>query len=149
MRQWPSCFKRPALWAAILGCMPLLCAADGGQVIIVAHPAVGIDSVDEKELTRIYLLRQNYWPDGAPVIPLNREARSPVRALFTTEVLKQTDNALATHWQQMHFKGKTPPLVQESDQAVLAFVQKVPGAIGYISAATPVDANVKVLGKLP
>jgi ABC-type phosphate transport system substrate-binding protein len=48
----------------------------------------------------------------------------------------------------MHIKGKVPPLIQESDQSVLAFVQKVPGAIGYISAGMA-PQNVKVLARVP
>lgn len=123
--------------------------ADDAHVLIVAHPSLSVSSLTADDLTRIYLLRQSLWPDGAMVVPVNREASSPVRNLFTTGVLQQTANALASHWQQMHFKGKNPPLVQESDQAVLAFVQKVPGAVGYISADTPVGEGVKVLGKLP
>lgn len=148
MRRWPSCFK-PLLLSAALLAGGTVRAGDDTHVLIVAHPSLNIASLTAEDLSRIYLLRQSLWPDGAPVIPLNREASSAVRNLFTTEVLKQTANALATHWQQMHFKGKNPPLVQESDLAVLAFVQKVPGAIGYVSADTPVGEGVKVLGKLP
>lgn len=150
MRQWLSFFKCVRLAVAIMGSLACTClAAEGNQVIIVAHPALAIDTINESELSRIYLLRQTFWPDGSPIIALNREANSPTRSLFTSQVLKQTAIALASHWQQMHFKGKTPPLVQESDQAVLVFVQKVPGAIGYVSIDTPVSGNVKVLAKLP
>lgn len=150
MRRWQSCFERAPLGALLwLILTNSAVRADDGHVLIVAHPSLATSSLSADDLTSIYLLRQNLWPDGAPVIPINREASSPVRSLFTTAVLQQTANALATHWQQMHFKGKNPPLVQESDQAVLAFVQKVPGAVGYISADTPVGEGVKVLGKLP
>ncbi len=148
MRRWQSCFNA-ALLAAWLGLAGDTALADDGRVLIVAHPSLAASTLTAEELTRIYLLRQSLWPDGAPIVPINREASSPVRSLFTTEVLKQTADTLATHWQQMHFKGKNPPLVQESDQAVLAFVQKVPGAVGYVSANTPVGEGVKILGKLP
>jgi ABC-type phosphate transport system substrate-binding protein len=148
MRRWLSCFKPLLLGLALLAASPSR-AGDDSHVLIVAHPALTVANLTADDLSRIYLLRQSLWPDGVPVVPLNREASSTVRNLFTTEVLKQTANTLATHWQQMHFKGKNPPLVQESDLAVLAFVQKVPGAIGYVSADTPVGDGVKVLGKLP
>jgi len=150
MRQWLSFFNCVRLIVAMLGGLSSTCAAaDGNQVIIVAHPALAIDAISESDLSRIYLLRQTFWPDGLPIIALNREANSSTRDLFTSQVLKQTAVALASHWQQMHFKGKTPPLVQESDQAVLVFVQKVPGAIGYVSINTPVGDNVKILARLP
>jgi ABC-type phosphate transport system substrate-binding protein len=150
MRQWLSFFKGMRLVVALIGGLAYSSiSADGSQVVIVAHPALAIDVINETELARIYLLRQTFWPDGLPIIALNREANSSTRELFTSQVLKQTAAALASHWQQMHFKGKTPPLVQESDQAVLMFVQKVPGAIGYVSSNTPVGDNVKILAKLP
>ena len=44
----------------------------------------------------------------------------------------------------MHFQGQQPPVVQESDLAVLSFVQNVPGAIGYVSAGMPLS-HVRVL----
>jgi ABC-type phosphate transport system substrate-binding protein len=47
----------------------------------------------------------------------------------------------------MHFMGKMPPIVQQSEQAMLAFVRRVPGAIGYVSAAT-VPTGVKVLARI-
>lgn len=150
MRQWLSFFNGLRLLVAIIAGLVWTSAnADGNQVIIVAHPAVAIDKINETDLSRIYLLRQTFWADGSPIVALNREANSPTRDLFTSQVLKQTAVALASHWQQMHFKGKTPPLVQESDQAVLVFVQKVPGAIGYVSSETPVGDTVKILAKLP
>lgn len=150
MRQWQFFFKCARRLVALLGvfvCMTV--NAGSNQVIIIANPTLAINSINESELSRIYLLRQTSWADGSPIIALNREANNPTRELFTTQVLKQTATALASHWQQMHFKGKIPPLVQESDQAVLVFVEKVQGAIGYVSSDTPVGNNVKVLAKLP
>lgn len=150
MRQWLSFFNYTRLLVALCGGLVCLTVnADSNQVIIVANPSLAIDSINENELSRIYLLRQTFWSDGSPIIALNHAVNNPTRELFTTQVLKQTPSALASHWQQMHFKGKTPPLVQESDQAVLVFVEKVQGAIGYISSDTPIGNHVKILAKLP
>lgn len=150
MRPWLSFFKPLRLILAIIAALgSAQVVADKTQIIIVANLALEINSITETELSRIYLLRQTLWADGSAIIALNREASSPTRDLFTTQVLRQTAVALASHWQQMHYKGKTPPLVQESDQAVLVFVAKVPGAIGYVSGDTPTGNAVKVLAKLP
>lgn len=107
-----------------------------------------IANLSGDELASIYLLKKSTWPGGNNIVPVNREASSHARATFSDLVLRQPPNALNAYWSQMHFKGKTPPLIQESDQAVLAFVQKVPGAIGYISAGTQ-PQNVKVLARVP
>ena len=118
------------------------------ELLVIANPSVTVASLSSDELASIYLLKTTSWQDGGNIVPVNREAASSARTVFSDAVLRHPPNALNAYWNQMHFKGKVPPLVQESDQAVLAFVQKVPGAIGYINASVA-PQNVKVLTKLP
>lgn len=119
------------------------CRAETLQII--ANRSVPDDApLSLAELAAIYLLRATHWDDGTHIVPVNRETGSAARTYFTHQVLRQDSDTLATYWNQMHFKGKLPPVVQESEQAMLAFVRKVPGAIGYIGADTPA-VGVKVL----
>jgi ABC-type phosphate transport system substrate-binding protein len=122
--------------------------AQADELLVIANQSVPVAALSTDELASIYLLKMTSWPSGPSIVPVNREASSHVRNTFTELVLRQPLNALNAYWNQMHFKGKVPPLIQESDQAVLAFVQKVPGAIGYISAGT-VAQNVKILAHVP
>ncbi len=126
----------------LLGCGNLWAA----DFIVIANPSVPAAKLTPDELSAIYLLRTSNWQDGMRIIPVNREVGSNARAVFSMRVFGQPQAALDAHWNRMHFKGMTPPLVQESDQAMLAFVQKVSGAIGYISASTELK-NVKVLAE--
>lgn len=120
-------------------------AARADELLIIANSSVYTGRpVSLKLIAAIYLLRVTTWPDGTHIIPVNREATSPTRAKFTSRVLRQDDVDLAAYWNEMHYLGKLPPVVQESDEAMLAFVRNVPGAVGYISAATA-PVNVKVL----
>ncbi|MGR8934620.1 MAG: hypothetical protein ACU837_09565 [Gammaproteobacteria bacterium] len=148
MHRWRYCFSI-LLFLALGAAVGKDARAAERQVLIVANPSLAVDRIDQEGLMRIYLLRQTVWPDGSPIIALNREPGSAARALFTAAVLRQSADALATHWQQMHFKGKTPPLVHESDEAILAFVRKVPGAIGYVDADARIGGDVKILGRQP
>lgn len=118
------------------------------DLLVIGHPALPSASVSNEELANIYLIKKLQWPGGLPIVPVNREAASHARARFSELVLRQAPNALAAYWNQMHFKGKLPPLIQESDAAVLAFVQNVPGAIGYVGAGSA-PVNVKVLARVP
>lgn len=118
------------------------------ELIIIAHSDVPVTRLSADELSSIYLLKTTVWNGGGNIVPVNREAASQVRTQFSDTVMHQPPNALSAYWNQMHFKGKTPPLIQESDQAVLAFVQRVPGAVGYISASVQ-PQNVKVLARVP
>jgi ABC-type phosphate transport system substrate-binding protein len=134
--------------ALLLGLSPLQ-SSGAEPLLIVANPSVGdTASLTLKDVAAIYLLRVTVWPDGTHIIPVNREVASDIRTEFSTVVLRQDTANLAAYWNEMHFQGKLPPLVQESEPAMLAFVQRVPGAIGYISAATP-PIGVKVLGHVP
>ena len=118
------------------------------ELLVIAHPSVAVSSLSSEEVAAIYLLKTTSWQDGGNIVPVNREAASNVRTIFSDAILRHPPSALNAYWNQMHFKGKVPPLVQESDQAVLAFVQKVPGAIGYIKA-TVAPLNVKILNRVP
>ena len=126
----------------LLGCGNLWAA----DFIVIANPGVPVTKLTHDELSAIYLLRTSNWPDGVRIVPVNREADSNARAVFSMRVLKQPQAALDAHWNRMNFKGITPPVIQGSDRSVLAFVQNVSGAIGYVSASTELK-NVKVLAE--
>lgn len=127
--------------------LPELAVAD--ELLIIANPSVSSPaSLTLNQIEAIYLLKTTLWPDGSHIVPVNREADSDTRAKFTTSVLRQDKAGLAAYWNEMHFMGKQPPVVQESEQAMLAFVRNVPGAIGYINASTQ-PINVKVLAHVP
>jgi ABC-type phosphate transport system substrate-binding protein len=134
--------------AVLIGLLPIR-SAGAEDLLIIANPSVELaEPLTLKQIEAIYLLRMTAWPDSSHIVPVNREAGSEIRAKFTSAVLKQDNANLAAYWNEMHFQGKLPPLVQESEPAMLAFVQKVPGAVGYISASTPA-VDVKVLARVP
>ena len=114
--------------------------------VVIANHSVPATKLTADELSSIYLLRTSNWQDGTRIIPVNREAGSNARAIFSMRVLGQPQAALDAHWNRMNFKGITPPLIQESDKAVLDFVQRVPGAIGYVSSSTELK-DVRVLAE--
>jgi ABC-type phosphate transport system substrate-binding protein len=122
-------------------CSSSIWAAD---FVLITNPSVSVTAITLDNLSDIYLLRTIVWDDGRRIVPVNRESGSNTRTLFSTRILRQRQDSLSNYWDKMRFKGMTPPLIQESDQAVLAFVQKVPGAIGYVRTSTELK-GVKVL----
>ena len=118
------------------------------EEMLIANSNISVSTLSSEQISEIYLLKILSWPDGQRIIPVNRESSSDVRSHFNSTVLKQDNAELSTYWNQMHFKGRIPPVTQESDQAVAAFVQKVPGAIGYVSATTAIG-TAKVIGRVP
>jgi hypothetical protein len=65
--------------------------------------------------------------------------QSEVRRAFSQEVLRRTPGAVRAYWQQAIFSGRSvPPPELDSDAAVVAYVLRSPGAIGYVSAGAAV-----------
>ncbi len=114
-------------------------------VAVVVHPAVH-DSIDVAALRRLFLARQRFWNDGTPVRPVNQSPRAAVRTLFTRAALGGRVQDYTEYWNDLWFHGTAPPPTLASDQAVLLFVARTPGAIGYVSAesarAPPAELRV-------
>ena len=116
------------------------------ELIIIINNKTSITNLTISELSDIYLLRMSNWNEGGRIVPVNRESESEERDKFSNKVLKQSQSDLNNYWNKMHFKGVIPPLIQESDGAVLAFIKKVPGSIGYINANSNLNLKeVKIL----
>jgi ABC-type phosphate transport system substrate-binding protein len=140
---------RLLLLLAILFDVATVRLAVADEILVIANASVQISTpMTLRQIAAIYLLRMTSWPDGGQIVPVNRELASDIRARFAGMVLKQDNASLAAYWNEMHFQGKLPPLVQESEAAMLAFVQRVPGAVGYISATT-IPSDVKVIARVP
>jgi ABC-type phosphate transport system substrate-binding protein len=115
--------------------------------MIIANPQVPVDSISLEELTLIYLIEERIWPNDLPIVPVNREASSSLRAYFSEQVFNRTPADMSQYWNRMLYRGKVPPLVQTSDAAILGFVRSVPGAIGYVATGSK-TTGVKVLMEL-
>ncbi|RMF13570.1 MAG: hypothetical protein D6757_07830 [Alphaproteobacteria bacterium] len=142
-------------WFPVLGLALLLsCAWPGAPVaaelLIVAHRSTPVTRLDPHELARIFLLKKTRWPDGRPIVPVNRQADSRTRQWFSRRVLGSSVRALTGYWNRMQFRGRMPPVVQESDRAVLGFVSHVPGAIGYVLGERhDLPPEVRVVARIP
>jgi ABC-type phosphate transport system substrate-binding protein len=136
-----------ALLLLILG-ITWTALAQARGLLIIASPQVPDNTISIEQLASIYTLKKTFWSNSVQVVPVNREASSRERELFTASVFDISPQELGEYWNRMSFQGKLPPLIQTSDQAVLGFVRSVPGAIGYINADQQ-PAGVKILLRLP
>ena len=118
------------------------------ELVVIVSSQVPDDTISVEKLADIYTLKKTFWSNGTLVVPVNREASSPLREKFSEAVFKLSPQELAEYWNRLQFQGKLPPVVQTSDEAVLGFVRNVPGAIGYIDASHAVT-GVKVMIRIP
>ena len=121
-------------------------AADAQQVRLVANASVPTGAVSKKVLQAIFKGEAAQWTDGTPLKPVDQSVRSDVRAAFTREVLNDSIPAIQIHWMRRISQSRgLPPPVKTSDGEVISYVAATRGALGYVSAATPIPAGVKLV----
>ena len=107
---------------------------------ILVHPDNPATSVSRDFLTDVYLKRTTRWGDGETAHPVDQRADTNVRRKFSESVLRRSVSAMKRYWQQRIFSGRElPPPELESDEAVVFYVLKHRGAVGYVSGATKID----------
>lgn len=119
------------------------------DIVIIANADVPASSIAAREARRIFLLRQRFWHRGGAIAPVNLPASSELRRDFSVKLLGRTVKELTEYWNDLYFHGTEPPPVLESERAVLLYVARTPGAIGYVYSSTlraaPERDAVKVL----
>jgi ABC-type phosphate transport system substrate-binding protein len=130
-----------ALVLALLATRPV--GAGDAPLVVIVHPS-RTDTLGLSDLAGIYLRKRRLWYDGAPIVPLNREAGSAARETFSVRVLGSDSTHLASYWNDAYFNGIFPPAVLSSSAAVKRYVASEPQAIGYIDPAD-VDDSVRVV----
>jgi hypothetical protein len=108
--------------------------------VLVANAAVSAETWDREEARRVWLLRRRFWRDGTRIVPVNLPASSPLRDAFSRAVLGRPARDLSAYWNDLWFHGTAPPAVLPSERAVLLFVARTRGAVGYVSQAALASA---------
>jgi ABC-type phosphate transport system substrate-binding protein len=116
--------------------------ADAAYRVIV-HPQVKGSQIQRATLSSIFLKQAPRWGDGSPVQPVDQSMRSRIRQSFVADVMQQPMVELQVFWSHKMATGVTPPPVKQTDEDVIAFVATTPGAIGYVSSATPLPEGVR------
>jgi ABC-type phosphate transport system substrate-binding protein len=132
-----------AMFAMVISlAVPAISWAEG--IAVIVHAKNVMDSMTEADVSRIYQGRMTAWPDGTPVVAVNRDARSDIRKDFYEKVLQSKPT------EKFFLPGSPVPfrtLVQKSGEAMIRFVASEPRAIGYVylSELTGQARGVRVL----
>jgi hypothetical protein len=116
-----------------------------GSFRVIVHPGNPTSGVERQFLLDAFLKHVTRWEGGEAIHPVDLNADAPARRRFSAEVLGRSVGAIQSYWQQAIFSGRDiPPPEFDSDEAVVQYVLKYRGAIGYVSETADVRA-VKVL----
>lgn len=112
--------------------------------VLVVHPSVPVDAVDQVTLRDLFLGRRTTWPNGQRVIVvLMREGAANQRLAGE---LGKTPQQLTNWWKRMVFTGEgNMPEQVEGGPALIARVASLPGAIGWVESPADVPQGVKLL----
>jgi len=103
---------------------------------VIVHPSNPLHAADRGYLADAFLKKASRWESGETIRAVDLRPDSPARRYFSESVLRRSVGAVRSYWQQRIFSGRdVPPPELESDESVLAFVAKFPGAVGYVSGA--------------
>jgi ABC-type phosphate transport system substrate-binding protein len=120
------------------------CSIAWADLYIIANKDLPVAQLDKDDIAAIYLLKKKHWENGDDIMPINLPAQADARTRFTAEVFDSTPEKLGSYWDKMLFKGETPPVTQNSEQAVILFVERIKGAIGYVETK-PQSPQIKIL----
>lgn len=118
-----------------------------GIAVIVAQSAPPV-ALEPGGLRDIYLKKIFVDATGRKLVPLNLPPGNPLRQAFSLALFHTGTDALQDYWDQRYFHGVLPPHVLGSQAAVVRFVARTPGAIGYV-APCYVDSEVRTVFVLP
>jgi ABC-type phosphate transport system substrate-binding protein len=113
------------------------------RIAVIINPSRQT-SLSVDELAQVFLKQRRYWREGEPMLPVNREADSWQRELFTLLVFDQEVRQLEIYWNRQYYRGVLPPATFASDEAVKRFVAINRNAIGYIRESL-VDDSIRVI----
>ena len=116
----------------------------GEEWTLISAPASVVHVLDTGEIREIYLGKRRFV-GSVRVLPLQLEADTALRQQFEAEVLQMPRSALREWWVRRHYLGQRPPRVMGSPEAIIAYVQRVEGSMGYVPADLAEDANVTII----
>jgi hypothetical protein len=129
------------LTLAILAVPAAVSGESAAPYEVIVNPANPTTSVERQFLADAFLKKTTEWPSGGLVQPVDLPPSSPLRRRFSEEVLHRTVSEVKIFWQQRIFSGRgVPPPELDNDDAIVAYVLKYGGAVGYVSGRASVGA---------
>lgn len=123
----------------------LPCTAAGENIVIIANTSVPVDSLSRGALNDIFLGIEAAWKD-AQEISIALQEKSDIHSAFTNEFTNKSPSQFKMHWRKLVFLGQaSQPDSFGTEQELIDYVAKNPGAIGYVSAA-PQNDRIKTIG---
>lgn len=114
-------------------------ADEGPNYRIIVHPDNPTSKASRQLLANAFLKEITRWDGGEAIRPVDLKPQNTTRRHFSERVLNRSVAAVKSYWQQRIFSGRgVPPPELDSDEAVVAYVMKHRGGVGYISTTADI-----------
>ena len=117
--------------ASILLFLSLFLYSD--EYIVIANSNLDIVHMTREDLKQIYLKQHKYSKD-IKFVPVNLPPQNTIRKSFEKHILQMSRSRLRRFWTIAHYKGTRPPLTMQTPKSAKKFVEKIDGAVSYVSA---------------
>ncbi len=117
-------------------------AEKSDSAVIIAHPDVETKGLNLVALKNIFLGKTTTWGDKKKIVFVNLSG-GEIHKDFTKRYTSKTTSQYKRYWKKRVFTGKgNMPRCFATEKALLDYVSRTPGAIGYISKKQSEDADV-------
>lgn len=118
-----------ALWL-ILGAQ----AFADESIVVIANRYAPSEKINTDQAAQYFLKKQQVWPNGVQIQPVDMKEGSALRDKFYTKVTGRGPAQMRSYWARQAFTGMSlPPKEMSTEEAVLRFVETTRGAVGYVS----------------
>ena len=129
----------------VLLCSILLSSHVFAGYVVVANESMKADSIKAKDLRNIYLKKKRYLYENQVAEPTGLED-GEARLEFISKVLRKTESTLNSYWSRLIFTGRAnPPRLFSSQDELMQYIARTPGAIGYMDSDSTIIQGVKII----
>lgn len=129
---------------ATIICLLTWATNSSGQIVVIAHKSVPMDTIKKSVLLDFYACDIKKWSDGQPIIVLDLKPQSGVKTAFYN-YLGKSSSRMKSVWLKKLLSGEgDPPEAMNSEEELSGKVAATAGAIGFVSKAK-VRQDVKIL----
>ena len=119
-------------------------ASARAQVVVIVNPSVRCTDVSRRDLREVFSGNASSLPDGSQVTPVLLKGGA-VNGEFLSAYIGKNEAAFFASWRSLVFSGQASmPKSLDTEAAMVAYVARNRGTIGYIHKTTPHE-GVKVL----
>jgi ABC-type phosphate transport system substrate-binding protein len=114
-------------------------------LVVVAGNDFSMSKLTKSEVGAIFLQKRVNGPGEQPLVPVFLPDSTDTAAEFAEKVLGKNAKQMRAYWNLKVLTGRLkPPVVVETNEELVTFLNRNPGSIGYMSESA-VKSGLKVL----